>query len=355
LIYLANALVIWPQLALGYRGKDDPVSPLAMTLRHVVAKKLLFEAKMHVADHARPMHDLFHEWVIPLIPSPPGVNGANFSKTSFAQTIFLAKVLNEQVDNSRKLVVITQDDVETTKVGLEYLKCLTFIGSQQAWGWVTSILLESFCLKEVNQLGLTLEFLEDEDDLGVSSTPRVASSKLLPTNYGNSPYARALFLLYAVPHVIASSPLSNANDVALVATRLCHALESAATTAYSSVASHSPTVASSTAESSSASLDSAKTSSTADASAAETGTVDSSAAGPTWEAQLVLVNVLVHLIFLEGVGKSVKAKKRVVDAIFRWMGAKTKTLQNHCPLKLKERLTKVLILKKTLGGPRDIR
>lgn len=337
LLFVANAIVIWPHLVLGYRGKDDPVSPLAMTLRHVISKKLLSEAKKQVAAHARPMHDLYHEWVIPLIPSPPGVNGTNFSKTSFAQTIFLNNVLNDQVDKSRNLVVVTQDDIETSSLGLEYLKCLTLLGSQQSWGWVNSILLESFCLKEVNHLGLSLEFLDDEDGIAPSSSsPSPSSSKHHPTHEGNFSYSRALFLLYAIPHVLASTPLSNANDVSPIATRLCHALESAAS-AYSAAPSSS-TSTSSTADSSTALPTSTTASSTA----------DSSKLGPTWEVQLVLVNVLVHLIFLESVGRSLKAKKRIVDAIFRWMEAKSKTLQKYCPSKLIGRLTKVLVLKKGL-------
>ena len=214
-----------------------------------------------------------------------------------------------------------------TPVGLEYLKCLALIGSQQAWGWVASILLESFCLKEVGQLGLSLQFRdeeeEDKEDDPTSSKP--LSTKLLPTREGKPPYSRALFLLYAIPHVIASLPLVNASEVALIATKLCHALEIVANSGATSKT---------------------KTSSAEDASLASSST---DTLAPSWEAQLVLVNVLVHLIFLEGVGKCLKAKKRIVDAIFRWMEAKSTTLQKYCPFKLKERLTKVLVLKKALS------
>ena len=51
---------------------------------------------------------MFHEWVLPLVPTPPDANGANFSKTNFAQSIFLQAVLNDQVEKAGNLVVVTQ-------------------------------------------------------------------------------------------------------------------------------------------------------------------------------------------------------------------------------------------------------
>lgn len=306
LLFAANAVVIWPQLVLGYRGSREPFSPLAATLRHIASTRLLQEAKNHVAPHAKPLHDLYHDWVLPLIPTPPGVNGAHFSKVSFAQNIFLQQILVDQVEKTDNLVVVTNTDIETTPHGLEYLTCLCLIGAQQAWGWVASILLESFCLKELDDLGLTIEFDEETQELGAASPPSAYAA-----TRSSSHYRRALFLLYAIPHVIAAPPLANANDVALIATRLCHALESAS----------------------------------------RRGTGSGSGgggSGATWEAQLVLTNVLIHLIFLESVGKTRVAKKRIVDAIFRWMEANSAALQRFCPDKLKDRLTKVLILKKAL-------
>ena len=124
-------------------------------------------------------------------------------------------------------------------------------------------------------------------------------------------YHRALFLLYAIPHVIAAQPTANLTDVIIISTRLCQALES--------TSSHR---------------------SADNAEGAERG------GAASWEAQLVLTNVLIHLLFLDGAGKQRKPRKRILDVIFRWMEANSTLLPNFCPVKLKERLTKVLTLKK---------
>ena len=141
------------------------------------------------------------------------------------------------------------------------------------------------------------------------------SHPLAPTRHRSPLYYRALFLLYAIPHVIAAHPQANATDVVLVATRLCQALES----------TFSPSCRS-----------------------AGNATDVPKRGAATWEAQLVLVNVLIHMIFLEVSGKSIRAKKRVVDAIIRWMEANSASVQKFCPAKLTERLTKVLSLKKKM-------
>ena len=57
--------------------------------------------------------------------------------------------------------------MELTSVGLEYLKCLCALASQQAWGWVTSILLESFCIKELEQLGFSLDYDDQSEGNGI--------------------------------------------------------------------------------------------------------------------------------------------------------------------------------------------
>ena len=128
----------------------------------------------------------------------------------------------------------------------------------------------------------------------------------------------------------------NATDMELIATRLCRALES--------------TFPSSSGSSSSASNvgeeDDAEKSNRPPVNAA------------TWEAQLVFVNAAIHLIFLEGGGaacgggggggKGKRVKKRIVDAVYKWMEVNTLVLPKFCPRKLKERLAKIAVLKKTL-------
>ena len=52
-------------------------------------------------------------------------------------------------------------------MGLEYLKCLCLLAGQQAWGWVTSIILESFCIKELEQLGFSLDYDDQSEGNGV--------------------------------------------------------------------------------------------------------------------------------------------------------------------------------------------
>ena len=124
----------------------------------------------------------------------------------------------------------------------------------------------------------------------------------------------------------------NATDMELIATRLCRALEST----FPSSASSS--------------------SSNGGEEVLETNRPPANAA--TWEAQLVFVNVAIHLIFLEGGGgvasggggggKGKRVIKRIVDAIYKWMEVNTLALPKFCPRKLKERLAKIAVLKKTL-------
>jgi hypothetical protein len=43
-------------------------------------------------------------------------------------------------------------------LGLEFLKCVQLMAKQQSWGWVSSIILDSFCLKELEELGFSTTF-----------------------------------------------------------------------------------------------------------------------------------------------------------------------------------------------------
>ena len=146
-------------------------------------------------------------------------------------------------------------------------------------------------------------------------------------------------MLYAIPHVMSAPANSNATDMELIATRLCRALEST----FPSSSSGSSSSASNVGE---------------EDDDAESKSNRPPVHAATWEAQLVFVNAAIHLIFLErgaacgggggGGGKGKRVKKRIVDAVYKWMEVNTLVLPKFCPRKLKERLAKIAVLKKTL-------
>jgi len=307
LLIIANIVALCPHPLLAYPTAKIAYCPLAATLRHVLSSKMLKEEKKQIAPYLKPLHDFLHEWVLPLLPAPPGVIAGHFAKPAFAQNILLQIVLDLNV-KSENLVVVSENDVGVSSTGLEFLKCLSLVGRRQGWGWVASVLLEAFCLREMNQLGF-VTVVEDEEEEEVSATSPVLTP-LTPSSPLPS-YRRALFLLFAIPHLVAAPTQPNTQDTAIVAIKLCQALENACSA--SSAAPSAP----------------------------------GALTRVPWEAQLVLAHVLCHFVFIES-GKGKKGKKRVVDAIFHWMETNSGLLQKFCPANLKDRLTNVLLVKKAL-------